>query len=615
MNDAILSQVTGLPQQNLARRLLERRIITQETLERAAHEARQSGESLADALARANPTIRQVVYNELAGIHGVPYVDLRNYNYDPTVLSLLDERTARELNVVPLFSIDETATVAMADPGDIAVLDRVASVMRRTVETCFAPRADIRDTINRLYGGHSQVKAFLDRMDGSSVPVKADGIQEMLRSGESPISQLVDLILAQAVRDRASDIHFSPEENGLRIRFRIDGVLHDIPPPPKYLHPFVVSRIKIIGNMDIAENRIPQDGQFQATVDGRLVDARVSVLPTVHGEDLSIRMFDAQAVLTDLSSLGFSPSGLAKVEEMVASPSGLVVVSGPTGSGKSTTLYSMLERSRAPDRNIITIEDPVERRLKQVAQVQTNEKAGLTFASALRSILRHDPDIIMVGEIRDVETAQLAVRAALTGHLVFSTIHTNNAPSTVMRLVNMGIENLLVAASLSGVVAQRLARRVCDQCAEKTTVSDAARRRIKTASSVVPTAVSHGRGCPHCRNTGYRGRIGLFEIMPVTPALNERIVAGAPVADLRKQALDDGMVSLLDDGMEKAKQGLTTVEEVLRIAELESGATIDMPTHVTAQPPVSEEPAPADVSINLESYRSKIANWLSESSG
>jgi type IV pilus assembly protein PilB len=634
MNETAISTIPGLPQQNLARRFAERHILSDEQIEKTVREAQEAGESFADAVVRLKMAPRETVFSELAGIYGVPFVDLRNYNYDPSVVSMVDENTARELDIVPLFAIDQTLTIAMADPGDITVLDRVASTIKHAVETCLASRADIRDMINRLYGRHTQVKAFLDRMDDTNAPTQTDSLQDMLRSGESPISQLIDLILAQAGRDRASDIHIAPDENGVRIRFRIDGVLHDVPPPPKYLHPFIVSRVKILSNMDIAESRIPQDGQFQTIIDGRTVDARVSSLPSIHGEDISIRLFDAQAALTDLTSLGLSPVALGRVENMLLARSGIIVISGPTGSGKTTTLYAMLERARAPDRNIITIEDPVERRIRQVVQVQTNEKAGLTFASALRSILRHDPDIIMVGEVRDAETAQLAIRAALTGHLVFSTIHTNTAPSVVMRLINMGIEPLLVAAALTGVVAQRLARRICPQCGEKNPLLPAVRHRIKALSSVIPSTTMRGKGCPQCRNTGYHGRLGLFEIMAVTPALGEGITSGSTAAELRQQAVKDGMITLMDDGLQKVGLDLTSIEEVMRIAEMElspspesaSGDEIAAVSASFTAPPASakpvtkptppSEPFPAkETSLNLESYRAKIANWLGQSPG
>ncbi|MDD5484397.1 MAG: GspE/PulE family protein [Kiritimatiellae bacterium] len=577
MNSTNVSQTND----ELATRLLAKGLLGEETLKKAIALSKATRELLAEVLVNLDMLPKQTVYEELAGIYGVPFVDLETYNFSQSVVSLIDEKLARELEVFPLFSIGNTLTIALADPGDITVIDRVAAALPQlVVETCLAARKDLHEAINRVYSGHEEFKKLMDRMGEESIPggpaVKTQ--ESALQSSKSPVSQLVDMIVSHAVRDRASDIHINPGEGQLKIRFRIDGILYDVPPPPKYLHPFIVSRIKVISNMDIAESRLPLDGHFQAVIDGRNIETRVSSMPTTNGESMVIRLFDTRAMAIPLENMGITERQLALAEKFIRQPHGMIVVTGPTGSGKSTTLYAMLTKARSPERNIITIEDPVERRIETVSQIQVNEKAGLTFAAALRSILRHDPDVIMVGEIRDQETAQLAVRAALTGHLVFSTIHTNDAPGAITRLINMNVEPFLVASSLAGIIAQRLVRCICAECKEPFAVPESLSRRLSAAGGVaLPENAWHGKGCKHCRDTGYRGRIAVFEIMGMTPELMEMIVANVPTAALREQARKEGMASMLEDGLEKVGRGVTTLEEVLRISVLENAADIVLP--------------------------------------
>lgn len=615
MNSSNMSQTND----ELAKRLLAKGLLNEETLKKAIALSKATGELLAEVLVNMDMLPKQTAYEELAGIYGVPFVDLETYTFSQSVVSLIDEKLARELEVFPLFSIGDTLTVALADPGDITILDRVtASFPRLVVEPCLAARKDLHEAINRIYSGHEEFKKLMDQMDGESIPgapvVKSQ--ESALQSSKSPVSQLVDMIVSHAVRDRASDIHINPGEGQLKVRFRIDGILYDIPPPPKYLHPFIVSRIKVISNMDIAESRLPLDGHFQAVVDGRTIETRVSSMPTTNGESMVIRLFDTRAMAIPLENMGVSDRQLPQMEGFIRQPHGMIVISGPTGSGKSTTMYAMLTKAKSPERNIITIEDPVERRIEMVSQIQVNEKEGLTFATALRSIMRHDPDVIMVGEIRDQETAQLAVRAALTGHLVLSTIHTNDAPGVVTRLVNMNVEPFLVSSSLTGIIAQRLVRCICAECKLPFAIPAALDRRLVAAGVALPQNAWYGKGCKHCRDTGYRGRIAVFEMMAMTPELTDMIVANVPTATLREQARKDGMTSILEDGLEKVGRGITTLEEVLRISVLEN--VTDMILTETPMPKKKQEAkeieipeeSAEEISLDLEDYKKKMTNWL-----
>jgi len=614
MNPANIAQTND----ELAKRLLTKGLLGEETLKKAISLSKATQELLAEVLVNLDMLPKHTVYEELADIYGVPFVDLETYTFSQSVVSLIDEKLARELEVFPLFAIGNTLTVALADPGDITVIDRVTSALSHfVVESCLAARKDLHEAINRVYSGHEDFKKLMDDMEDGSMPgAPAVKSQEgALQGSKSPVSQLVDMIVSHAARDRASDIHISPGEGQLKVRFRIDGILYDIPPPPKYLHPFIVSRIKVISNMDIAESRLPQDGHFQSVVDGRIIEARVSSMPTMNGESMVIRLFDTRAMAIPLENMGVSDQQLPQVEGFIRQPHGMIVVSGPTGSGKSTTLYAMLTKAKSPERNIITIEDPVERRIEMVSQIQVNEKAGLTFAMALRSIMRHDPDVIMVGEIRDQETAQLAVRAALTGHLVLSTIHTNDAPGVITRLINMNVEPFLVSSSLAGIIAQRLVRCICAECKEPFAIPDSLCRRLATTGVALQQKAWHGKGCKHCHETGYRGRIAVFEMMGITPELSDLIVTNVPTGTLREQARKDGMTSILEDGLEKVGRGVTTLEEVLRIAVLENVTEMiapEMPAPEKKQETKVETPRESaeDISLDLEDYKNKMTNWL-----
>jgi len=438
-------------------------------------------------------------------------------------------------------------------------------------------------------------------------------------SESTSIVKIVDLIVSQAARDRASDIHIEPEQDETRIRFRVDGVLHEVPPPPKEWELAIVSRIKVLAGMDIAESRSPQDGHFQAKVDDSLIDFRVSTLPTIHGENVVMRLLDTASVTIGLERLGFTTyEDLKRYELLIAKPYGIILSTGPTGCGKTTTLYSALMRINTPDRNIITLEDPVEYRLGLIRQVQINPKAGITFANGLRAILRQDPDVIMVGEIRDLETARMAVQAALTGHLVFSTLHTNDAASAVVRLVDMGVEQFLVSASLIGIMAQRLIRTICSKCKESYNPSRAVLKKwgIESKTDILGY---RGKGCDECKGTGYRGRTGLFELMGVDDEMREMIINGVSTAVLREKARHKGMILLWEDGRAKILQGVTTFEEVARVCEervaLKKESSVDEAQRYIKEPASEVKPASPTRGVkvdthDLEEYRSRIARWL-----
>ncbi len=617
MNQDIGRQMLAQTNEELAKRLLAKGLLTEETLKTAMAVCKETRELLVEVVVNLDFLSKRAAYEELADIFSVPFVDLETYIYNPAVVSLIDEKMARELEVFPLFSIGDSLTVALADPSDITVIDHLTTALGKfTIEPCLAARKDIHEMINRLYSGHEEFKELLDQMGEDSVPgtMTVKSQESVLQSSKSPVSRLVDMIIAQAVRDRASDIHIDPGEGQLKVRFRIDGVLYDIPPPPQYLHPFIISRIKVISSMNIAESRVPQDGHFQVTIDNRTVEARVSSMPTTNGENMAIRLLDTRAMAIPMESMGIPDALLPQVERLIRRPHGIVVVTGPTGSGKSTTLYAMLSRARSPERNIITIEDPVERRLDLVTQIQVNETAGLTFASALRSILRQDPDVIMVGEIRDQETAQLSVRAALTGHLVFSTIHTNDAPGVVTRLINMNIEAFLLSSAMVGVIAQRLVRCICEECKAPYVAAGGLRQRLLAAGITLPDQLWHGKGCSKCRDTGYWGRIAVFELMTMTSELADLIAAGVPTDALQAQARKDGMTSMMEDGLDKAGQGITTIEEVLRISVLENIAEMPLPAAPPTAPPevkIEKETAPVEnISLDLDDYRQQMTSWL-----
>jgi type IV pilus assembly protein PilB len=482
------------------------------------------------------------------------------------VIQFVPEAVAKKYKAVPLFKIGDSLTVAMVDPHDIAALDeiRVKSKLG-SIDPVLSTPEMIQKVIDQYYGAGGSIKELTGGLTPEKMEEKAKGEKGMAGLvEEAPLIKLANLIIVQAVKDRASDIHVEPEEDMVRVRYRIDGILHEAHQIPKHLQSALASRLKVMAKMDIAETRNPQDGRIQLKVEGKSLDLRVSSFPTVHGENIVLRILDKTSVLLGLTDLGLCDKDLKDFEKIIRRPNGIVLVTGPTGSGKTTTLYSALSTVNSPTTNIITIEDPVEYEIPMIRQTQVNPKAGLTFASGLRSILRQDPDIIMVGEIRDKETAEIAIQASLTGHLVFSTLHTNDASSSLTRMIDMGVEPFLIASSVIAILAQRLVRVVCPACKEKYTPAAEILSDLKLKERF---DFYRGKGCNKCKNTGFTGRIGIFELLLLNDEIKNMVTAKAAANEIKKKALSAGMRVLFDDGIEKIKQGTTTIEEVLRVTE------------------------------------------------
>jgi type IV pilus assembly protein PilB len=578
---------------SLGEYLVERGYITREHLEQAQKIQRSSGGDLGRILVDNQWATPAQVAEARAQELGVPFVDLNTFTIDPSAVNVVPERIARQHKVVPILKDGNVLTVAMADVNNVLAFDDLRIVSRCTIRPALAAADAIEEAINRAYqsvvgkapdaetstaaaapvggGMMAQIKADIAQV-GVGMDVDEEDVESAARvAEEAPIVRIANTIIQQAVKERASDIHVEPQERGVRIRYRIDGVLHEIMTLPKYIQAPLISRYKIMAEMNIAERRLPQDGRIPIRVEGKDYDLRVSSIP-VHlssgmGEKIVMRILDKTSVLIGLEKLGFTPEVQAQLEELVIQPNGMVLSTGPTGSGKTTTQYSVLHKLNSIEKNIITIEDPVEYQLPGVSQVQVNRKAGLTFANALRSFLRQDPDIIMVGEMRDLETAEIAIEASLTGHLVLTTLHTNDAPSAVIRMVDMGVEPYLISATVIGVLAQRLARRLCPHCKEPYEVPAAELRRFGFRPEHPDQMVTlwRGRGCEACRYTGFRGRIGIFELMRVNDEIAELIVRRAPLADIRDAAKANGMHELREDGLLKVLEGVTTPDEVMRV--------------------------------------------------
>ncbi len=471
--------------------------------------------------------------------------------------------------LVPVSLDDGTLTVAMADPLDVDALEAVAKATGRRVEVQAGTEEQVREAIERGYGeGAQSMERLVEQVAEEAVEATGDERVEQLIgvASEAPIIRLVNLIIARAIERGASDIHIEPFERSIHVRYRIDGVLVDVESPPRRLQTAIVSRIKIMAKLNIAESRLPQDGRVKLRISGKEIDFRVSTVPTLFGESVVIRILDQSAVPLSLDTLGFPPEALARFRPMTRAPYGMILVTGPTGSGKTTTLYGALQELKTAERKVITIEDPVEYQIPGVIQIQVKPSIGLTFASGLRSIVRQDPDVILVGEIRDRETAEIAIHSALTGHLVLSTLHTNDAPGAVTRLLEMGVEEYLLPSSLLGVLAQRLVRTICPECREPREVTRAFREEVVREAGFFPEGtIRHGRGCEACGGTGYRGRTGIFELLAVSDAVRELILARADSGAIRERGVAEGMSLLREDGWNKVRRGITTIEEVLRV--------------------------------------------------
>jgi len=558
----------------LGQLLVSGNIINEEQLEKALELQKKEGGRVGSNLIKLGFLTEEKLVQFLSKQYGVPSVTLSVEEADPSIVKFIPYDVAQKYQIFPVSKNGATLTIAMTDPSNVFAIDDVKFMTGYEVKPVVASESAIKDAIARHYEQSDALQTVVDSidMDDSGLDLIQDTEEEVDVSqlkdavDEAPVVKLVNLILSEAITRGASDIHVEPYEKKFRIRYRIDGVLYDIMQPPLRLKAALSSRLKIMSELDIAERRLPQDGRIKLKVKDKPIDLRVSTLPTLFGEKIVMRILDKSNLNLDLAALGFEEKALADFQEAIRAPFGMVLVTGPTGSGKTTTLYSALSTVNNIDVNIMTAEDPVEYNLMGINQVHVREDIGLTFSAALRSFLRQDPDIVMVGEIRDFDTAEIAVKAALTGHLVLSTLHTNDAPSTVSRLLNMGIEPFLVSASVVLILAQRLARKVCEQCREEEDVPPDSLIKIGFSREEVGTfKVYKGKGCPACSGTGYKGRQALYEVMPVKDELKDMIIKGATSAELKKTAMRLGMSSLRMSGLTKIKQGMTSIEEVLRV--------------------------------------------------
>jgi len=544
----------------LGQSLVEQGQLSGEGLARALEEQRRTGNALREILLKLDLVQERAILDYYEEQLGIPRMDLTTYVLEPEIVRLVPERIARMFKLLPLFKIGNTLTIAMADPLDIVALDEVKVATGLEVEVVVCSESQIRDAVDR----HHPLGGGLDLL-AHEQGVRGAGSEEIIirSEEEGPVIRFVNAVIQQAVRDGASDVHFEPDEAKLRIRMRVDGVLREASIQSKAVHAAVVSRIKVMAQIDIAERRLPQDGRARLEVLGKQYDLRVSTYPTIHGENVVIRILDKSSALLGTSELGLAPAPLQALERMIERPNGIVLVTGPTGSGKTTTLYSCISKINTVQLNIMTLEDPVEYYLPSIRQTQVDPDSGLTFARGLRAVLRQDPDVIMVGEIRDGDTAEIAVRSALTGHLVLTTLHTNDAAGALPRLIDMKIEPFLLSSAMLGVVAQRLVRRVCEKCRRR---SDPPAEAL-AEFGVLPKSAEFvtGAGCLACGQTGYKGRLGIFEVFVVTDEIRDLIAAHASAEDLSRAARRGGMLSMRDDALRKAAEGMTTLEEVIRV--------------------------------------------------
>jgi type IV pilus assembly protein PilB len=560
--------------------LVKESLITQDQLTKALEFQRSNGGKLGSCLTKMGYITDDDITGVLSRQYGVPSINLKYYEIDPTVIKLIPQDTATRYQVIPLSRVGSVLTIAMTDPTNVFAMDDIKFMTGFNVEPVVASESAIGEAIGRFYGGgdgnHEELSKMMkdlamddQELELSSEEAEMDTATLERAAEEAPIIKLVNLILTDSVKRGASDIHMEPYELELRVRFRIDGVLQTVMTPPLRLKDAMTSRVKIMAKLDIAEKRLPQDGRimikYKADGKKKELDFRVSTVPTLYGEKIVMRLLDKENLRLDMTKLGFEPESLKKFERNILKPYGMVLVTGPTGSGKTNTLYSSVARLNQVDTNIMTAEDPVEFQLQGINQVQMKEQIGLNFAAALRAFLRQDPNIILVGEIRDFETAEIAVKAALTGHMVLSTLHTNDAPSTISRLMNMGIEPFLVATSVNLICAQRLVRRICVGCKTELEVPEQALIDAGyTPEEAKTTKIYHGKGCSICNKGGYKGRTGLYEVMEVNDELRELILVGASALELKKKAMEQGMITLRRSGLIKAALGQTTMEEVLR---------------------------------------------------
>lgn len=563
--------------EKLVKIFIEKKLVKEQDLEKAVTVQREKGGSLSDILVEMGFVSKSDLMMALSQELNIPPINLSRYKIDPTVIKLIPKKAVRSYKILPLSKIGDTLMIAMADPLNIFTIDSIKALTGFKISPVITSEKDIREAMAQYYeeDGHAAIEKIIDDMapdseirllEESSLDL-AQSSSDMLKiTQEAPVVKITNMLLAEAINIRASDILIEPLTNELRVRYRIDGMLQEGRRPPKVLHSAIISRLKVMSDLDIAERRLPQDGRFKIKLHGREVDFRISVLPSSMGEKVALRILDKSQAKLDIEKLGFDEKSLVDIRKAASKPHGMILICGPTGSGKTTTLYSILEHVNSPEKNLVTVEDPVEYLIDGVNQVTARIEIGLTFASALRSILRQDPDIVMIGEIRDFETVDIAIKAALTGHLVLSTLHTTTATGSIIRLVNMGVEPFLITSSLIMVGAQRLVRKICENCKEEYQLSEEAVKKlgIKTDGKG-KNIFFRGKGCEACFKTGYKGRVAMLEVLILTPKIKSLVLEGAQEYKIREAARREGMVTLRENGVKLALDGVTTLDEILRV--------------------------------------------------
>ncbi len=557
--------------EDIGQKLLDARLIDQNALQKAALQQKTAGGTVTSNLVKIGAISEEALLDFLSKLYNCPPIDLKSFEPDPALTRLIPGDVATKFMALPVSRSGRKLIVAMANPSNIFAIDDIKFITGYEVEPHVASEASVKKALDRAYDSAGTMadvmKGMEDELDvvDEDEAAAAEGDAGLGQVNDAPIVKLVNSLIADAVRKGASDIHIEPYEKTMRVRFRIDGSLQEMMAPPYKFKAAITSRLKIMADLDIAERRVPQDGRIKIKVLNRTIDLRVNSLPTIFGEKIVMRILDKTNLNIDLEKLGFEPSAMKEFVGAISNPYGMVLVTGPTGSGKTTTLYSALSRVNTPEVNVMTAEDPVEYNLDGINQVLVNEGVGLTFAAALKAFLRQDPNIIMVGEIRDIDTASIATKAALTGHLVLSTLHTNDAPSAIGRLIDMGIEPFLVASSVNIVLAQRLVRKVCASCRHAAKLTDETLSELQlTRAEVNKAAIVEGQGCVECNNTGYRGRAGVYEVMAISPDLRDLILQRGSAIEIKRLAVESGMLTLRRDGLEKLKRGVTSVEEILK---------------------------------------------------
>lgn len=566
--------IPGL-KEKLTRILIDKKLIKQSELERAMSVQKEKGGSLGDILADLGYVSKNDLMLILSQELGIPPINLSRYKVDPAVIKLIPKKTAKFYKILPVSKMGDMLTVAISDPLNIFAIDDIKALTGFKISSIITTEKDIKEAIRQYYDedAYAAIEKIVDDM-GEDVGIKlldspeedSRGASDIMKmTQEAPVVKITNLLLAEAVNLRASDILIEPLENDLRVRYRIDGILREGRHSPKVLHNAIVSRLKVMSGLNIAERRLPQDGRFKVKLYGREVDFRISVLPSSIGEKVALRILDKAQATLDIAKLGFDQKSLDEIKKAAARPHGMILICGPTGCGKTTTLYSILQHVNSPEKNIVTVEDPVEYLIDGINQVTSRPEIGLTFSSALRSILRQDPNVIMIGEIRDFETVDIAIKAALTGHLVLSTLHTTTATGSIIRLVNMGLEPFLITSSLILVGAQRLVRKICQNCKEPYELSKDIAERFNIKSDTGKTVFYRGKGCGNCFGTGYKGRVAILEVFTLSPKIKALILEGAQEYKIREEARREGMRSIRENGIQNALDGVTTLDEIVRV--------------------------------------------------